>query len=66
MTLSDADHASMVEYLNAVLDGYKSGKISLAEARIDLAHAMVAAALGNEAEFKAYIRIPPDEKWTAC
>ncbi|WP_225151167.1 hypothetical protein [Bradyrhizobium sp. NBAIM08] len=53
-----ADHAAVDEFLENVLDTYKAGDADRATCVGVIAHAMVAAAIGNETEFKNYIRLP--------
>jgi hypothetical protein len=58
MRLYKDDCEAMDKYLESILNAYKDGEIDLATARLDLAHAMKAAAEDSEGEFKNYIRNP--------
>lgn len=62
LKLSKKDHSAMDDYINTILDAYKSGEISQLQARADLAHAITAAAIDNE-DFKRYIRLDALSKW---
>jgi hypothetical protein len=46
----------MDRFFDAVLERFRAGERDLMESRGDLAHAFTAACLGNEGEFKAYMR----------
>ena len=59
--LSEHDHRALDSYLDAVLNAYRDGTLSLAEARSDLAHAVTAAAIDNE-DFKNYIRLSSENR----
>jgi hypothetical protein len=56
MRLYKDDREALDKYLDSILDAYKDSKIDLVTARLDLAHAMTAAAEDSEGEFKHYIR----------
>ena len=45
--LSERDHDLLDRFLDKALDGYRSGEITLAEARFALAHIIAAAADDN-------------------
>jgi hypothetical protein len=58
---SSADDKAMVQFLELVLDAYKSGRADRGSCAGVLAHVITAAALGNDGEFKAHIRLPEEE-----
>jgi hypothetical protein len=60
--LTDDDDANLCRYIEQVLESYAHGETGLHEAQQDLAHAMVVAAVDDEAAFKKYIRLPPAER----
>ena len=60
--LTDDDDGDMCRFIEQVLRSYASRGMSLRQAQADLAYAMVVAAVGDEAEFKKYIRLPPEER----
>jgi hypothetical protein len=60
--LSADDDAEMGRYIEQVLKSYAGGETTLHEAQQDLAHAMVDAAVDDEAAFKKYIRLPGAER----
>lgn len=62
MTSREIDHWAIDDYLNAVLNAFKTGTIDIVEARSDLAHAIVAVAIDNKA-FKHYIRRSVQRRW---
>ena len=45
LELSEIDHGVLDQYLNAILDAFKSGKMEQLEARSELAHTITAATL---------------------
>ena len=51
--LSERDHDLLDRFLAKVLDGYRSGEITLAEARFALAHIIAAAADDNDNSTKS-------------
>ena len=59
--LTDKDHNKLDAFLNSFLDAYKSGKISLSQAREGLAHVMTAGVIDNEGEFRAWLDMDPEE-----
>ena len=59
--LSDAEHYILDRFLSAVLEAYKSGKMNIAEARADLAHAMTAAAIDEQSGFLNHIRLVAED-----
>jgi hypothetical protein len=60
--LTEDDDADMCRYIEQVLEKFADGEMSLREAQADPAHAMVVAAVDDEAAFKKYIRLPPAER----
>ncbi len=62
ISLTNKDHRALDGYLDAVLNAYRDGTITLLQARSDLAHALTAAAIDNE-DVKNYIRLPPTDRW---
>lgn len=63
LNLSTKDHEAMDGYIDAVLNAYREGTITLLQARSDLAHVITAAAIDSE-DFKNYIRISPKDRWS--
>lgn len=59
--LLERDHRTMDRHLDAVLNAYKDGKITLGQARASLAQVITAAVIDNEGEFKRYISLDPIE-----
>ena len=55
------DHISMDKFLTMVLDAHKASRISGDQAVGELAHILTAAAIGNEAEFRAHINMTEDQ-----
>jgi hypothetical protein len=55
-----ADHAALDQFLETVLDAYKSGEADRDSCVGAVAHVMTAAAIDNEAEFKSYARLPKE------
>lgn len=53
-----ADHAALDQFLETVLDAYKTGHADRDSCVGAIAHVTTAAAIDNEAEFKSYIRLP--------
>ena len=49
-TLTDQDHSNMNAFLGFVLEDFKSGSISKAEAVAAIAHTVAAVDIGNYAE----------------
>ena len=47
LDLSEIDRVVLDQYLNAILDAFKSGKIVYLEARSELPHTITAAAVDN-------------------
>ena len=54
--LTERDHRALDRYLDEVLNAYRDGKLTLGEARGELAHVFTAAAIDNE-DVKRHIRI---------
>ncbi|MGL9618294.1 hypothetical protein QRQ56_09855 [Bradyrhizobium sp. U531] len=52
------DHAALDQFLETVLDAYKTGYSDRNSCVGAIAHVMTAAAIDNEKEFKSYIRLP--------
>lgn len=57
--LSDAVHIMIDKHVDAILEAYKNGTISLWQAESSLAYIITAAAVDSEAEFKSYIELSP-------
>ncbi|MET4217860.1 hypothetical protein ABIB00_003072 [Bradyrhizobium sp. LB14.3] len=51
------DHVALDQFLETVLDAYKNGDSDRDSCVGVIAHAMTAAAIDNETEFKNYIRL---------
>ena len=47
LDLSENDHHVLDEYLNTILDAYRSGEMDQLTARSELAHTITAAAIDN-------------------
>jgi hypothetical protein len=56
-----ADHAALDQFLETVLDAYKTGEADRDSCVGAVAHVTTAAAIDNEPEFKNYIRLPKEE-----
>ena len=54
--LNDSDHKVMDEFLKAVLERYRSGDLTLVEAREKLAHTITAASKGNAQEVIPFMK----------
>lgn len=55
------DQAALDQFLETVLDAYKSGRADRNSCVGAVAHVMTAAAIDNEAEFKSYIRLSKEK-----
>jgi len=62
--LNDSDHGILDKHLDATLEAYKQGRISLSQARSSLAQLITAGVIDNEGEFRAYMNLDPDKIFT--
>lgn len=56
-----SDHFALDQFLETVLHAYKDGDADRDSCVGAIAHAMTAAAIDNEPEFKSYIRLPEEK-----
>lgn len=61
--LTEADHIALNRTLDRVLTAYRDGGCGTTEARSALAHMMSALAIGNEHEFRAWLKPGPLDRW---
>jgi hypothetical protein len=54
--LSEKDHRAMDRMIDAVLDSYAKGEVSLGQARSVFAHVITAAAIANETEVRGWLK----------
>ena len=59
--LSGADHVDLDRFIDRYFEAYKTGKITLSQARDAMAHVVTAGVTGHEAEFRQWIAHTPKE-----
>jgi cell division inhibitor SulA len=61
--LTEEDHIALNRTLDRILTAYRDGGCDTTEARSALAHMMSALAIGNEHEFRAWLKPGPLDRW---